>query len=147
MHTNSDTARNQHPPRDMPLAIYRCYETSFLALIIHQIDAAYWQEWDMFGVPGGVQGFLVLNALAVGAILFGYRELLMGGRWELHAAVLCGSLGLATAGIHIWFAAIGREEFHLPLSIAAIIACGASGIALLELARRLPRRRRAAQAF
>jgi len=30
-------------------------------LILHQIDAAYWKEWEMFYVSGGIQVFLVFN--------------------------------------------------------------------------------------
>ena len=37
----------------------RSYFVTMLALILHQIDAAYWQEWEMFFLPGGVQGFAV----------------------------------------------------------------------------------------
>lgn len=41
----------------------RCYFATMLALIVHQIDAAYWHEWEMFAVPGGTQGFLVFNGV------------------------------------------------------------------------------------
>ncbi|WP_201023757.1 DUF6713 family protein [Leucobacter sp. G161] len=124
-------------PRTPSQAVSRWYEVTLLALIIHQIDAAFWQEWSMFGVPGGVQGFLVFNAVAVGAILVGYRELLLGGRWAPHAVVLCGALGLATAGLHIGFAIAGREEFHLPLSILVIVLCGVAGAVLLGFVKRV----------
>lgn len=34
----------------------RWYLATLLALILHQIDAAFWHEWDMFSVPGGIKG-------------------------------------------------------------------------------------------
>ena len=41
----------------------RSYLMTMTALIIHQIDAAYWKEWEMFFIPGGIQGFLVFNII------------------------------------------------------------------------------------
>jgi hypothetical protein len=32
-------------------------------LITHEIDSAFWKEWNLFGLPGGVQEFLALKAL------------------------------------------------------------------------------------
>ena len=33
-----------------------------LALVMaHQADAAYWKEWEMFGLPGGIQLFNLFN--------------------------------------------------------------------------------------
>lgn len=113
------------------------YAVTLLALVVHQIDAAYWLEWEMFGVPGGIQGFLIFNAIAVGALVWGFRELMLGGRWARLAVVLCGALGAATAALHIGFAVAGRDEFHLPLSIAVITLCGVAGAILLCL---VPRR-------
>lgn len=112
-------------------ATARWYTVTLLALVVHQIDAAYWQEWEMFGVPGGIQGFLVFNAVAVGALVCGYQQLLLGGRWARQSVMLCGALGVATAALHIGFAVAGRDEFHLPLSIAVIAVCGVAGVVLL----------------
>lgn len=47
------------------LRMERSYLSTLLALILHQIDAAFWREWEMFLLPGGVQGFLVFNLIAV----------------------------------------------------------------------------------
>jgi hypothetical protein len=39
----------------------RVLETLFFAnavvLLTHQIDAAFWHEWVLFGLPGGIQFF------------------------------------------------------------------------------------------
>ena len=29
--------------------------------MFHQVDAAYWREWSMFYLPGGIQGYLLLK--------------------------------------------------------------------------------------
>ncbi|HDS1674650.1 TPA: DUF6713 family protein [Stenotrophomonas maltophilia] len=109
----------------------RWYLATLVALILHQIDAAFWHEWDMFRVPGGIQGFLVFNLVAVGALLHGYRQVALAKPSARAYARLCGIVGAGTAAIHFAFAAAGREEFHLPLSIAALAACLIAGVGLL----------------
>ena len=43
-------------------------------LFSHEIDSAYWQEWDLFGLPGGIQLFLVLNLLLLVVALYGFKR-------------------------------------------------------------------------
>ena len=53
-------------------------------LYSHEIDSAFWKEWDLFGIPGGIQVFVVLNFLLLLVALFGFRQVLRGapgGRW------------------------------------------------------------------
>ncbi len=114
----------------------RWYLATLLALILHQIDAAFWQEWDMFRVPGGIQGFLVFNLVAVGALLHGYRQVVLAKPSARAYAHLCGAIGAGTAVIHLAFATAGREEFHLPLSIVALAACLIAGAGLLLSSRK-----------
>lgn len=109
--------------------------TTLLALILHQIDAAFWQEWDMFHVPGGIQGFLVFNLLAVGFLLHGYRQVLLVRPSARIYAAVCGGTGVATAAIHAGFAAIGRDEFHLPLSVLVLLVCLVAGTGVLVHSR------------
>lgn len=114
----------------------RWYLATLLALIVHQIDAAFWQEWALFGVPGGIQGFLVFNLIAVGALLHGYRQVVLAKPSARAYARLCGATGAGTAMIHVGFAAAGRDEFLLPLSIATLAACLVAGVGLLVQSRR-----------
>jgi hypothetical protein len=114
----------------------RWYLATLLALILHQIDAAFWQEWAMFHVPGGIQSFLLFNLLAIGFVLWGYRQTLLGTSSARGHALVCGALGIGTALIHLAFALFGRDEFHLPLSIAVLLACFVSGGGLLLQLRR-----------
>lgn len=115
----------------------RWYLATLLALILHQIDAAFWHEWDMFRVPGGIQGFLVFNLAAVGALLHGYRQVVLAKPSARAYSLLCGAVGAGTAAIHVAFAAAGRDEFHLALSIAALAACLIAGSGLLLASRGL----------
>lgn len=116
----------------------RWYTATLLSLIVHQIDAAYWHEWEMFHVPGGIQGFLLFNLLAVGLLLHGYRQVVLATPQARRYALLCGGIGVLTALLHAGFAAAGKDQFGLPLSIATIAACLASGSGLLLKARQNP---------
>ncbi|MFA9496698.1 MAG: DUF6713 family protein, partial [Candidatus Bathyarchaeota archaeon] len=40
-------------------------------LIVHEIDSAYWEEWKLFGLPGGLQGFLLIHIPLIALILYG----------------------------------------------------------------------------
>lgn len=114
----------------------RWYLATLLALVLHQIDAAFWQEWALFGVPGGIQGFLAFNLIAVGALLHGYRQVVLAKPSARAYASLCGTVGAGTAMIHVGLAAAGRNEFLLPLSIATLAACLVAGVGLLMQGRR-----------
>lgn len=115
----------------------RSYFWTMLLLILHQIDAAYWKEWEMFHVPGGVQGFLLFNLAAIALVLAGYRHVLLATpRATLYAAV-CAALGVGMCLIHAGFALVGQEQFHLPLSVAIIVLCLGCAVWLLRDLRRV----------
>ena len=115
----------------------RSYFWTLLCLILHQIDTVYWREWEMFYLPGGVQGFLVFNLMAIAVVLAGYRQVLLAlPRARLYAGI-CGALGVGTCLIHAGFALAGLEQFHLPLSVAIIVLCLASAVWLLCDLRRV----------
>ena len=115
----------------------RSYFWTMLFLILHQIDAAYWKEWEMFHLPGGVQGFLVFNLAAIALVLAGYRHVLLATPQAPLYACVCAALGVGTFLIHAGFALAGLEQFHLPLSMAIIALCLASAVCLLRDLRRV----------
>ena len=110
----------------------RSYFWTMLFLILHQVDAAYWREWEMFHVPGGIQGFLVFNLAAIAVVLVGYRHVLQETKQASRYAAVCAALGVGTCLIHAGFALAGLEQFHLPLSVAIIALCLASAVWLLR---------------
>ncbi|MCF7752314.1 hypothetical protein KQ945_16255 [Bacillus subtilis subsp. subtilis] len=106
----------------------KSYFATLLALIVHQIDAAYWHEWELFHLPGGVQGYLLFNLLALPVVLLGYRHVLLGSPQARVYARVCAALGIGTFLIHAGFAGAGERSFHLPLSMAVIGACLLAGL-------------------
>jgi len=115
-----------------------------LLLILHQIDAAFWREWEMFYLPGGIQLYLALNALIIPVVLLGYKHVVQSSKKSIIYATVCASLGALTFVIHSGFALAGLDQFHLPLSIAIILSCLLSTLWQFAEIRKFSKRRIAA---
>lgn len=107
------------------------YLANATLLICHEIDSAYWKEWDffagLFGKPPapegdrkGLAGFLVFHIPAVLALLYGLLETQKGsslGNWI--SLGVCGC-GLFTFCIHMYGFKRGRPEFRTSISVLII---------------------------
>jgi hypothetical protein len=80
-------------------------------LLAHQIDSAYWHEWRLFGIPGGIQVFVLLNVVLILPFLVGLVRVAKGTRDGAVFALVLSSVGVATFFIHVWFALHGHPEF------------------------------------
>ena len=90
------------------------YALNFGLLFTHEIDSAYWREWNLFGVPGGIQFFLLVNFGLFIAAIFGYSQLLklkQSGYWF---SLLLAAAGVIAFTIHTFFIFMGHPEFTLP---------------------------------
>jgi hypothetical protein len=97
------------------------YLVNGTVLIVHEIDSAYWKEWQMFQMPGGVSFFLALHVPLILLVLWGATQL----RPE-NLAGLIMSLVLALAGVtafflHMHFIRKGRPEFRTWISLSILI--------------------------
>ncbi len=89
------------------------YVLNFALLCTHEVDSAYWQEWNLFGISGGIQFFLFVNFVLFIAVIAGYSQLLkqkLSGYWF---ALLLAVSGVFTFSIHIDFILSGHPEFTL----------------------------------
>jgi hypothetical protein len=91
-------------------------------LIAHEIDSAYWKEWDLFGIPGGIQFFLLLNFLLALLVLFGFALLLQGKKSGLVCSCCLSSAGVMAFLVHGYFMLTGHPEFMLPVSESILVA-------------------------
>jgi len=41
--------------------LFWLYLVNAILLINHEIDSAFWKEWELFKLPGGIGGFLILH--------------------------------------------------------------------------------------
>jgi hypothetical protein len=97
-------------------------------LVFHQIDAAYWKEWEMFYLPGGVQVFLLFNIVIIPIVLLGYKKVIVNEPSARQYSYLCAGLGITTFIIHLVFIMLDFVQFTLPLSMIIIISCLISSI-------------------
>lgn len=93
------------------------YAVNFALLFTHEIDSAYWHEWNLFGVPGGIQFFLLVNFILFIVAIFGYTLLLKLKHTGYWFSLLLSVAGVFAFSIHIYFILTGHQEFTLLGSI------------------------------
>ena len=98
-------------------------------LVSHQIDAAYWKEWEMFQLPGGIQFFDIFNLILIPVLLVGLRAVILRQHNGYIYSFFAAFLGVLTFLIHFGFYIFSFQQFNLPVSTAIIIGCGVSGFA------------------
>jgi len=97
------------------------YLLNFALLFTHEIDSAFWKEWELFGIPGGIQGFLVLNFLLLVIALYGFKQVVLGAKSAFAFSLLLSASGVFAFCIHTYFILTGHPEFTLPVSLAILV--------------------------
>lgn len=121
------TSRKPKSPRDA----VRLYTANLSLLATHQVDAAFWHEWDVFGVPGGLPMFLVFNVAAVALLAMGLVRVAEGARSSRRYVLSCASVGLFTVGLHAIFLALDRNAFWSTSSVVILLGVLATSIVQL----------------
>ena len=98
------------------------YLTNAALLILHEIDSAYWKEWELFRLPGGVTGFLLVHIPILPLVLYGLVLVSQRTFAGLILSVILGLAGVFAFSIHITFIRRGRDEFKSPMSLAILVA-------------------------
>lgn len=93
------------------------YIINAMLLIVHEIDSAYWHEWKLFRIPGGITVFLALHFPLVLLILYGLMTLAQGLFVGLLLSLALGAGGIFAFAIHSFFIWKGRVEFRAPMSL------------------------------
>ena len=97
------------------------YIANLSLLATHQMDAAFWHEWELFGIPRGLPLFLVLSFLLMAIFLHGFHQLIVGRVSGHRYAIVLGAAGIVAFGFHGVYLALGRAEFSPPISIAVLV--------------------------
>lgn len=108
------------------------YVINSVLLINHEIDSAYWKEWDLFKLPGGITGFLLMHFPLLFVILWGLVLIVRQSIYGWVFSLFFSLAGLFAFGIHTYFLKKGRAEFDKPISkilLAAILV-----VSLIQLA-------------
>jgi hypothetical protein len=104
--------------------LFWLYLVNTVLLINHEIDSAYWKEWELFNIPGGLTGFLLLHFPILMIILWG---LILVSKHTFEGLIFSFMLcfgGIFAFAVHTYFLKKGREEFNTPISkfiLAAIL--------------------------
>jgi hypothetical protein len=96
------------------------YLANAAVLITHEIDSAFWREWELLHLPGGIQGFLLLNLALVLIILYGLRALILQTPASQVLAWLLTVGGLFATTLHGLFLWIGDPSFRNATSIGLL---------------------------
>jgi len=96
--------------------LFWLYLTGAVLLIVHELDSVYWKEWDLFGLPGGVTGFLLIHIPLLFLGLYGLVLVFQRTLAGLIFSLVISLAGLGGFGIHTFFIRKGRTEFTTPVS-------------------------------
>jgi hypothetical protein len=93
-----------------------------LALVLtHQVDGAYWHEWEMFQLPGGIQLNNFINVLTFIALLCLFVPVVQRKVSGMTCSLVIAAISALVLPIHVGFAIAGYQQFHLSFSIFIIV--------------------------
>jgi hypothetical protein len=102
--------------------LFWLYLVNSVLLINHEIDSAYWKEWDLFKLPGGITGFLIIHFPLLLFVLYGSILVFQRSFAGLIFSFLLCFGGIFAFGIHLFFIKKGREEFNTAISLFILIS-------------------------
>jgi len=104
--------------------LFWLYMVNAVLLICHEIDSAYWKEWELFKIPGGITTFLILHFPILFLILYGLILVFTRTFGGLVISLILGGGGLFALLIHTYFIKQGHEEFRKSISLFILISMG-----------------------
>ena len=96
--------------------LFWLYLTNAILLITHEIDSAFWKEWELFKLPGGIGGFLIMHIPLLFVILYGLVLVSQQSFLGLVVSLILCAGGIFAFCIHTAFIRRGRHEFNTPIS-------------------------------
>lgn len=109
-------------------AVLWLYAATAVLIIVHEIDSAFWREWELFRLPGGAPFFMLIHLPLVALILIGLLWLDRGYRWGLIVSLIVSGGGLFAFTIHTILLRRGHPQFDHPVSKAILWACLATSL-------------------
>lgn len=113
----------------------RLYLLNAALLATHEIDSAYWHEWEMFRIPGGIELFLVINLVLLVLVLYGFTRVIQMSRGAYLFSYLLAGVGIFAFAIHTGFLVMGYPQFQSPVSIGLLFAILVTSITQVVVAR------------
>jgi len=97
-------------------ALLFLYLANSVFIINHEIDSAYWQEWKLFHIKGGINTFLIIHFPVLFFILIGILEINKGSNAGYILSMILSIGGISAYIIHAYFLKKGNREFDTFLS-------------------------------
>jgi hypothetical protein len=106
----------------MATILFWIYLINATLLITHEIDSAYWEEWKLFGIPGGITTFLLLHLPILFFVLYGLILIYENTFAGLIFSFILAISGIFAFSIHTYFMRRGRDEFKTTISRLILIS-------------------------
>jgi len=106
----------------MATVLFWIYLINAVLLITHEIDSAYWEEWKLFGIPGGITTFLLLHLPLLFFVLYGLILIYENTFAGLIFSFILAVSGIFAFSIHTYFMQRGRDEFKTTISRLILIS-------------------------
>ncbi len=102
--------------------LFWIYLLNAVLIVNHEIESAYWKEWDLFKLPGKVTGFLIIHFPVLTLIILGSTLVYLQNTYGYIMSILLSVGGIFAFSAHTYFIKKGRPEFKLPISIFLLIS-------------------------
>jgi Family of unknown function (DUF6713) len=103
--------------------LFWTYLTNSVILIVHEIDSAYWEEWNLFPPlkKDGIKGFLIIHFPFIFAILYGLTIIDQTTIMGIVLSVFLSVCGIFAFFFHFYHLRKGRPEFNNMVSKTILI--------------------------
>jgi len=101
-------------------------------LILHEVESAYWKEWEVLKLPGHITGFIIIHIPILLLMLYGLIEVEKQSPSGNIFCLIFGIGGLVPFLVHSLLAK-KEDRFNLIISKILIYSNAVSGILLLAL--------------
>ena len=106
----------------MQNVLFWLYLVNAVLLINHEIDSAYWHEWKLFKLPGGIAGFLIVHFPFLVGLLYGVVLVREGTFSGFISSLIVSLVGIFAFSIHTYFIKKGHKEFNTAISIFILVS-------------------------
>lgn len=114
----------------------RLYALNSALLFTHEIDSAFWREWELFRLPGGLEAFLGANFVLIVLVQSGFWSAALRKRSRRAWVTVLSAVGIVAAILHGAFLAAGTPQFRTVASIGLLGAWLVASLVQLVLVTR-----------
>jgi hypothetical protein len=97
--------------------LFWVYLVNSVFLINHEIDSACWKEWEIFRLPGGRSGFLIIHFPLLFLILYSLVPVHRGSPAGPFVSLVVSMGGMFAFLIHFYLISRRRSEFRTATSL------------------------------